>query len=374
MLGRRFNPPAARAVVTDPLLVRPDWTAGVPRDPDSLWLDKNENTDPQLAAITARVFAETAASAIYAYPEIAPLYRKLGSTLSLDADHLLLTHGSDGAIRAVFETYISPGDIVVHTAPTFAMYLVYARMYGAKTVALSYESSADGPVLRSETLVKTITTARPKLVCLPNPDSPTGTVFEHAALRRIIETAGEAGALILIDEAYYPFYGETVLAWIAEYPHLVVARTFAKAWGLAGLRIGYAAACPEVVRLLHRVRPMYEVNTVAVAMVERMLDLSGDVLASVKRLNEGRDAFLAAMRGLGLRTLESKGNFLHVAFDPHAHAVHAALKGRVLYRQDFQEPCLAGFSRFTATTVQRAQPVIELIRQVVLESPNARRA
>ena len=374
MSERRFHPPAARAAVTDPFLFRPDWISGVPRDPDSLWLDKNENTDPQLAAVVAGVFSEIAVSSATTYPETGPLYRKLAGYLSVDADHLLLTPGSDGAIRAVFEAYINPGDVVIHTFPTFAMYAVYSRMYGAKAETLSYDPSDEGPILRLEGLLDAIRMIRPRLVCLPNPDSPTGTVFEPDALRKIIETAGDVGALILVDEAYYPFYDKTVLPWIVEYPHLVVARTFAKAWGLAGLRIGYASACPEVVRLLHKVRPMYEVNAIAVAMVERMLDLGQEVLASVSRLNLGRDAFLTAMKGLGLRTIETKGNFLHVAFGSPAQAIHAALKGWVLYRQEFQEPCLAGFSRFTATTVERAQPVIDRIRQVVLESTASRPA
>lgn len=357
--------PEPRTPLLDPLLVRPDWTGGVPRPSEALWLDKNENTDPELEALAKRVCAEVAGAAIRTYPETGPLYRKLAASLGLDPDRLLLTAGSDGAIRAVFEAYVAPGDAVVHTAPTFAMYPVYIRMYGGRAVPLAYAPSTEGPMLPADAVCRAIAEARPKLICLPNPDSPTGTVFAPAALRRIVEAAGEAGALILVDEAYYPFYEETVLPWIEAYPHLVVARTFAKAWGLAGLRIGYAAACPEVARLLHQVRPMYEVNTVGVAVVERMLDFGGAVLDSVRRLNAGRDLFLAAMRDLGFRTLVSRGNFLHVAFGAHAAAVHAALKGRVLYREDFQEPCLQGFSRFTAATPEQAQSVIARIRDAV---------
>src|SRR5262249_55964526 len=155
--------------------------------------------------------------------------------------------------------------------PTFAMYPVYARMYGAATSTLDYQSSTRGPTLSLDAVISTIGEVRPKLVCLPNPDSPTGTVFESAALRRIVEAAGEVGALILVDEAYHPFCEITAASWVDEYEHLVVARTFAKAWGLAGLRIGYGVAAPACAKLLHKVRPMYEVNTLAVAVMERML-------------------------------------------------------------------------------------------------------
>ena len=124
--------------MADPAFFRPDWTKGVARDPALLWLDKNENTDPELAKLTSRILSEIDQSAIYTYPECTPLYRKLGTYLGVDADRLLLTAGSDGAIRAVFEAYINPGDTVLHTVPTFAMYGVYSAMYGAHVVPLAY--------------------------------------------------------------------------------------------------------------------------------------------------------------------------------------------------------------------------------------------
>ncbi len=367
-----YMAPVARAPVADPKLFRPDWTVGVPRDPNLLWLDKNENTDPELAKLTARLLSEIDSTAIYSYPECTPLYHKLAGHLGVKADNLLLAAGSDGAIRSVFEAFINPGDVVVHTAPTFAMYAVYSSMYGAKVIPLIYQASDNGPTLAVEDVVNTIKKVQPKLVCLPNPDSPTGTVFSPSDMRQIVEAAGKVGALILIDEAYYPFYEHTVVPWVDEYNHLVVTRTFAKAWGISGLRIGYAVSCPDVARLLHKVRPMYEVGTVAVALAERLLDFSREILASVRRINAGRDAFLKAMAALQLRTLITHGNFLHVAFGQYASAVHERLKKVVLYRLDGGEGCLKGFSRFSATTVERFHPIIKQIQQVINEKGDAR--
>lgn len=362
-----FVAPHARTSVADPKLFRPDWTQGVPRNPNLLWLDKNENADPELAKLTSRLMSEIDPAAIYSYPECTPLYNKLADHLEVNADHLLLTAGSDGAIRSVFEAFIDPGDVVMYTVPTFAMYAVYSNMYGAKVVPLVYQPSDQGPVLGVDAVVNTIEKVRPKLVCLPNPDSPTGTVFNPAEMREIIEAAGRTGALILIDEAYYPFYEHTVVPWVDEYNHMVVTRTFAKAWGISGLRIGYAVACKDVAQLLHKVRPMYEVNTVAVAVAAKMLDHVDAVLASVDRLNAGRDAFIKEMKSLQLRTLITHGNFLHVAFGRYIPTVHERLKNVVLYRLDGGEPCLKGFSRFSATTIEHFQPVIGHIKQVVAE-------
>lgn len=357
-----FTTPSPRAAVADPALARPDWTAAPVRDADALWLDKNENADPAMAALVAQIVAEVPPAALVSYPDLGPLYAKLGRFLGLAPDRLLLAAGSDGAIRAAFAAYVAPGDAVVITRPTFAMYAVYARMFGAEAVPLDYRPSNDGPALGPDAVIDAIAAAAPQLVCLPNPDSPTGTIFPPDALRAIVEAAGRAGALMLVDEAYHPFYAETALPWVEDYPHLVVTRSTGKAWGMAGLRIGFAAAAPAVARVLHKVRPMYETSTLAAAVFERLLDHADAMAASVERLNAGKRFFLDAMDRLGFATLEGHGNFLHVAFGAKAAAVHAALAGHVYYRRDFAEPCLKGFSRFTATTQERFVPVVARIR------------
>ena len=357
--------PIARPSVADPALQRPDWLKGDRRNPAMLWLDKNENRDPELLKLVARVVADLDPNCLATYPDSAELYRKLGRFVGVDPHCLVLAAGSDGVIRSVFEAYVSPGDTVLITVPTFAMYSVYGRMYGARTIGLPYQPSNRGPVLHSEDIISAIHKEQPRVVCLPNPDSPTGTTFPERELRAIIAAAGETGALILIDEAYHPFHAETVVPWIAEYPHLAVARTTAKAWGMAGLRIGYGVASPEVALALHKVRPMYECSTVGMAALEAMLDHSDAMNASVARLEAGKAAFLEAMEGLGLRVLRGKGNFMHVAFGSHADAVHARLSSTCYYRRDFAESCLKGFSRFSSTTPEQFAPVIHAITEAI---------
>lgn len=360
--------PQPRPFVADPALQRPDWVNANPRNPAMLWLDKNENRDPEQLALVARVVATLDPEFLSTYPYSAELYRKLGRWVGVDPHCLILAAGSDGVIRSVFEAYVSPGDTVIITVPTFAMYSVYSRMYGARTIGLAYQPSNNGPVLRSEDVIAAIRAEKPRLVCLPNPDSPTGTIFPADQLRAIIAAAGEADAIILIDEAYHPFHDETVVPWISQLPHLVVARTAAKAWGMSGLRIGYGVASPEVAAMLHKVRPMYECSTVAMAALEAMLDHAESMRASVARLEAGKAAFLDAMEMRGLRVLRGKGNFMHVAFGVHADAVHTRLVDLCYYRRDFAEPSLKGFSRFSSTTPGLFQPIIAAITETVKRS------
>ncbi len=345
----------------NPELRRPSALQSVPRGPQQLWLDKNENLDPQLMALTHEVLSSIPPEILATYPEAGVLYRKLARWVDVSPESLLLTPGSDGAIRLAFEAVIEPGDDVIHTVPTFAMYSVYCQMFGARVREIHYTPSAHGPMLDTIRIIEAVRGLQPKLLCLPNPDSPTGTTVTPDALREILTACEAAGTLLLVDEAYHPFHEPSVTSWTRSSPNLVVARTFAKAWGVAGLRIGYAVADPQTIALLHKLRPMYESSTLAIEFMSRMLDHCPAMMQSVARVKDGKSGFENRMRALGFGVLQTAGNFTHVAFGDRGPVVHAALAGKVLYRPVFDHPCLAGFSRFSAAPPSIMGPVADLI-------------
>jgi len=356
-----------KTYLQDPLLVRPDWTISVNRDKSALWLDKNENLDPFLSKAIQDVMREINPIALSSYPDFATLYKRLAEVVGVPSNYLALTAGSDGAIKATFEVFVSPGDVVIHTSPTFAMYTVYCRMFGAKASAVNYRVGPNGPLLTPLEILGAIKNNKPKLVCIPNPDSPTGSVLNEGDLRKIIETCREVNSVILIDEAYYPFSSQTCVPWVAEYKNLIVARTFAKAWGLAGLRIGYVVACPETIEYFHKVRPMYEVSTVAGEIVLAMLSNEDQMLQSVQRLKQGGRYFSDEMSFLGFKCIRGAGNFLHVSFGAAENLVHQALDGHVLYRKNFTDECLQGYSRFSFTTTEQFESIVRIIKKALTE-------
>jgi histidinol-phosphate aminotransferase len=357
-----------RRSLLDPTLQRPSALNSVPRREDQLWLDKNENLDPQLSALSIEVLSSIPRAVLSTYPEAGELYRKLGAWANVGPECLLLTPGSDGAIRLAFEAFVEPGDPVIHTTPTFAMYPVYGKMFGAKIHEVEYAQTAIGPCLDAANVIENVRRLRPKLLCLPNPDSPTGTVLEPDVLHEILAACEAVGSLLLIDEAYHPFYKWSAVPWTAESGHLLVARTFAKAWGAAGFRIGYAVGHPATIRLLHKMRPMYEVSTVAVEFMSRMLDRSTDMTQAVARIEAGKTFFVDAMRSMGFEVLPTHGNFVHVAFGKLGPIVHASLADKVLYRAAFSHPCLAGYSRFTAAPHAIMAQVVGLVSQAIEKS------
>jgi histidinol-phosphate aminotransferase len=351
-----------KSALLNPALQRPSALDSVPRDPGRLWLDKNENLDPGLMALSREVLSTIPASVLSTYPEAGELYRKLGRWAGVSPECLLLTPGSDGVIRLAFEAFVESGDAVVHTSPTFAMYPVYAQMFGAHVHEIDYRRSAAGPYLEAPEIIDVLRKHKPKLLCLPNPDSPTGCVLQAEVLRELLAECESAGTVMLIDEAYHPFFAWSALPWITSSPNLIVARTFAKAWGAAGMRIGYAAAHPTTIALLHKMRPMYEVSTLAVEFMSRMMDQAPAVAAAIERIKEGKEFFVGQMRSLGFSVPPTEGNFTHVAFGDNAPAVHAALKPRVLYRAQFAHPALAGYSRFSIAPRATMAEVAELIK------------
>ena len=127
-----------RSSLLDPSLQRPSALNSQPRDPSLIWLDKNENLDPALLDVTVAALHAVSREALACYPEAGELYRKLGAWAGVSPDSLLLTPGSDGAIRLTFEAFVESGDTVFITDPTFAMYPVYAKMFGAQVTALQY--------------------------------------------------------------------------------------------------------------------------------------------------------------------------------------------------------------------------------------------
>lgn len=357
----------AKKILHEQFIVRPDWTKSANRSKELTWLDKNENGDPVYNKKISTILHTVSPEALFAYPDSAHFYHKLADFLGVDATNLIINSGSDGIIRSVYEAFLNPGDLIFLTRPTFAMYDVYAKVYGAVVQYFDYTRHHETPLLDVPHLIHEIQEKRPKLVCLPNPDSPTGTIVEPTLLKQLICAAEKVSSLVLIDEAYVPFYKKSILTEIKQHSNLIVSQTFSKAWGLAGIRLGYAATSPALAKILHTIRAMYEVGALSLFCAEKILDFESDMRESVNRLNEGKQFFCDEMQKIGLSSWQTHGNFFHIKFGTHASKIHEALSHKVLYRRDFNEPCLQGYSRFSSAPIEQLTPIVEIIKSVVRE-------
>jgi len=202
---------------------------------------------------------EITAEEIARYPERAPIEAVVADYLRIEPRELLLTNGVDEAIHLLCETFLQPDDEVLIVVPTFAMYEIGAAATGARVIQVPAGTDFQFPT--SDLLLRI--TPGTRLITIANPNNPTGAVARPEDLIEIARRAPEAA--ILVDEAYFEFYGETLLGLWRDVPNLFVARTFSKAYGLAGLRIGILAGSPDHISMVNRVSSPYNVNGVALA-------------------------------------------------------------------------------------------------------------
>ena len=230
-----------------------------------LRMDFNENTvgaSPRILQCLRELTLEQLAR----YPERESVEVVLADFFRVQAIQLLLTNGVDEAIHLICETYLEPEDEAVIVVPTFGIYELCVAATGATAIPVLATQNFAFP---TEYVLANLND-RTRLVVISNPNNPTGQVASRADILRVAYAAPEAA--ILIDEAYFEFYGETLLDQAGRLPNLFVARTFSKAYGLAGLRIGVLMGAAEQISAVRRVASPYNVNAVALACLPAALD------------------------------------------------------------------------------------------------------
>jgi histidinol-phosphate aminotransferase len=232
---------------------------------DLLRLDFNENTfacSPRVREVLGNI----STGALTRYPEREPIEAIVATHIGLDPEQVALTNGVDEAIHVLFETFLEENDELLLPVPTYTMYEVYASATDARVVAIQAEDDLRFPF---ERLLAAIA-PKTKIVAIANPNSPSGSVATRAQLLEIAKRAPHA--VLLVDEAYFHFHGETVIDLVGVLPNLIVARTFSKAYGLAGLRLGLLAGPVELMRWVRRVLSPYSVNSLALACLPAALE------------------------------------------------------------------------------------------------------
>ena len=308
---------------------------------EGLRLDFNENTAGASPRVLERLRQVTAAD-LATYPEREPGERHVAEFLGVSSSQVLLTNGVDEALHLLAETYLEPGDEVLFAEPTFAMYEVYAGATGATSVAVPAGEDFRFP---TEALVTRIT-SRTRMVCIANPNNPTGAVVPRQDLLRI--AAAAPAAAVVVDEAYFDFYGESVLGQIGGYPNLFVTRTFSKAYGMAGLRIGALVGAAGQIAAVRRVASPYNVNGVALACLPEALRDREYVASYVAQVVEGRRALERQLEAAGVPFWPSQANFVLCRIGAKRTGFVRAMRGRgVLVRDRNSDPGCEGCVRIS---------------------------
>jgi histidinol-phosphate aminotransferase len=319
---------------------------------DALRLDFNENTlacSPKVRDVLGKI----SAGALTRYPEREPVEAIVAAHVGVKAEQLALTNGVDEAIHVLFETFLEAGDELLLPVPTYTMYEVYASATDARIVAVQ---AAEDLAFPFERLLAAIT-PRTKIIAIANPNSPVGSVATRAQLLALAERAPHA--VLLVDEAYYHFHGETLIDLVGAVPNLVVARTFSKAYGLAGLRLGLLAGPVELMRWVRRVLSPYSVNSLALACLPPALEDTEYLDWYVGEVLAARGEFEAALDVAGVRRWPSRANFVLVEIGAqHGEFVRLMRDAGVLVRDRSSDPGCDGLVRITIGTVEQMRQAI----------------
>jgi histidinol-phosphate aminotransferase len=326
-----------------------------------LRLDFNENTEGCSPRVLQRI-REMTAEDLCRYPEREPVEQKVAEHFGLAARQVLLTNGVDEAIHLLCETYLEPDAEAVVVTPTFGMYEVFAGATGAKTIRAQAQAEFGFPLAATLAAIS----AETRLIAVASPNNPTGSAATREAILQVCAAAPDAA--VLVDEAYYDFHGTTMLGELASTPNLFVARTFSKAYGLAGLRLGILAGAPDQMGSVRRVSSPYNVNAVALLALPVALDDHEYISSYVAQVREGRTHLETMIRRLGIRYWPSQANFLLLDIGArHREFVSTMRQRGILVRDRSSDPGCDGCVRITVGTTKQMDEVLPALEQVLAE-------
>lgn len=351
--GLRFPDQVRRAAA-----YLPDW-AGQERE-GLIRLDRNEATAPLSPTVAEALTAHIQRYGVQGYPEYPALTEALGRYCAVPREWILPTNGSDQGIDICLRAFLAPGATMLVARPEFVIFGSTAGLLGAEVLGVPYGPDLEFPYREFR---EAAATGRPDLIVFVNPNNPTGTPVD---LDFVVETAAaHPGTPVIVDEAYFEFTGVTAVPMIAEYPNLIVLRTFSKAFAMAGLRLGYVVAHPEVVGELVKIRNPFDVNALAVVAALAQLDRLDEMRVSVAELmgcvKPSLVEFFARHR---VPVRPGAANFLLVRPDDCDATIRGLREAGILVRR-MSAPVLAGMFRMNLGSPAEMATFMDVYRKLL---------
>ena len=285
-------------------------------------MDLNENPGGLDEKFIEVVLKKVTPELVSKYPEQLEFTQTLGDFLGVEVNNICLTNGSAEAVRYTIEAYTRPGGKIVSVSPSYAMYEVYANMYGRKHVPVKYNPDLSFDV---DSIIAEI---KPDvdLVVILNPNNPVGDVYSYEDMERIILAAKENEVTVLIDEAYHYFYPKSFLKYALENDHVFVTRTFSKLFSLAGCRLGFIVGRTEGVALIQKLCTPHNINAFSMLFAKAIIEEPGMVDAMISKQKAGKSYLVSELQKLGYRVNAKEGNFIFVQPKTDADVVVAKMK------------------------------------------------
>jgi histidinol-phosphate aminotransferase len=335
-------------------------------------LDFNENTvgcPPQvIRALRRAINPEMMTS----YPEYDEGRRILAKYFRVKPEEMVLANGTDDALKMVCDTFVDPGDTLLVPAPTFPVYEFFNNVAGGKILRIRYDEKFRLPV---DEFVATLKKQKIRWVALANPNNPTGTQIPKSALKAILLAAPDT--VVLVDEAYQDFSGQTILPWIRKYPNLIVTRTFSKAFGLAALRMGCLFANPDIIDPLQRGQNPFAVNSLALMCACIAIRFGTQVRKYAETIRANRAGFCRWLEAHNIPYVPSTANFVLARMGGKSPEIAQKLRNlKILVRDWSYDPNLKGYLRFTIGSQAQTKRLMRELHKLrdMIETPDGKRA
>jgi len=347
--GLRFPPAVAQAAA-----YVPDWHG---QDREGLIrLDRNEATVPLSPAVAEALVAHINRYGVHGYPEYPRLAAALAEYCGVPAEFVLPTNGSDQAIDICLRAFLAPGATMLVARPEFVIFGHAAGLAGADVVGVPYGPDLEFPYAE----FRAAAAARPDLIVFVNPNNPTGTPVDVGFVMELVEAYPDTP--VVVDEAYFEFTGVTVAPLTRQHANLIVLRTFSKAFAMAGLRLGYVVARPEIVDELVKIRNPFDVNSLAVVAALAQLDRLDEMRASVAELmGRTKPAVVDFFHRYGVPVWPGAANFLLVR-PPGCDETMRGLRAAGILVRRMTAPALAGMFRMNLGTPEEMATFMSVYR------------
>jgi len=317
-------------------------------------LDFNENTtgcSKVVLAALRRISGEKVAM----YPEYQPTEKILGQYFGVKPEEIVLTNGGDDALRVFFDTFVEPGSHILICEPTFPMYRYYAEIAGGRVEALRYSREMEFPLAA---VLKALR-KKPRVFFLANPNNPTGTLVDKSTIDKILKAALRTA--VVLDEAYADFSGVTCVPWIRRHPNLFIAKTFSKAAGLAGLRLGAVIARRDSLAFVRRALPPFPVNAAALAAGVAAVRERRTIHRYIRETKRLREWVGGELKRRMVRVFPSAGNFLLADFGDDGPALFRRLTRHGILIRERSKDLGAGFARIAIGTQKELRAFLRIL-------------
>ena len=335
---------------------------------DSIKLASNEN--PRGPGPAARAALKVSLEAVGQYPDGAgfALRTKLAERFGFEPAQVTLGNGSNDILVLLAEAFLSPGLEAVHAQYAFAVYPSAIRASGAEArVAPAHPPGAPQPLGHDVAAILAAVGPKTRMVFLANPNNPTGTWLGESEIDALL-AAIPGDVLVVLDEAYHEYSAPLGVPdgtnWLAKHPNLVVTRTFSKAYGLAGLRVGYAFSHPDVADILNRIRQPFNVSVPALAAAAAALDDRAHLEATLSLNRAGIQQLRIGLAALGVGAPPSAGNFVLADFGRPAEAVNRALLQRGVIVRPVDNYGLPNHLRITTGTAAQNERLLAALGEI----------